>query len=113
MLEKCGKLRLGALTRATSNDVLHFIGTSLGLICLFAALLLQQWWLLLAVPVVSYAFAWAGHFFVEANTPATFSYPLWSLRGDVEMYGLMLRGRMHEEVRRLHSSSGCYEARLP
>ncbi|KZO96640.1 hypothetical protein CALVIDRAFT_537005 [Calocera viscosa TUFC12733] len=41
-------------------------------------------WALLAV-VNGYAFAWVGHFFVEKNRPATFKYPLYSLRGDFTM----------------------------
>jgi hypothetical protein len=86
---------------APRTRLLHLIGTALGLVCLILALVLQRWWLLLAVPVVAYAFAWAAHFFIERNRPATFTYPLWSLRGDFQMFGLMLRGRMDEEVRRL------------
>jgi hypothetical protein len=37
------------------------------------------------VPAVSYGFAWAGHFFVEHNRPATFVYPTFSLLGDLMM----------------------------
>jgi hypothetical protein len=61
-------------------------------------------WALLA-PVVGYGSAWIGHFFFEKNKPATFTHPLWSLRGDFRMYWLMLIGRMGPEVeraRRLH-----------
>lgn len=86
---------------APRTRTLHLIGTALGILVLVVALVLREWWLLLAVPVVAYAFAWFGHFFVERNRPATFSYPLWSLRGDFRMFWLMLRGRMDEEIRRL------------
>jgi hypothetical protein len=48
--------------------------------------------------------AWIGHFFVEKNKPATFDYPLWSLRGDYKMLRLMLAGKMEAEIERLHAA---------
>lgn len=52
-----------------------------------------QPWMLLGV-VWAYAFAWIGHFKIEHNRPATFTYPLWSLLGDFRMWGLMLTGKI-------------------
>ncbi len=76
----------------------HFIGTSFGLMAIILAAITTQGWFLLAGLVVSYGFAWSSHFFIEKNRPATFTYPLYSLRADLRMYGLMLRGRMQAEV---------------
>jgi hypothetical protein len=70
------------------NRALHYAGTlsavgaaAMGLVTLNPLLVLA------AVPI-GYAPAWAGHFFFEKNRPATFSHPLWSLRGDFEMLHL-------------------------
>jgi hypothetical protein len=76
------------------NRRLHFIGTSLVIGLLVAALTRGNFWLLLAVPVAGYAFAWVGHFAVEKNKPATFKYPFYSLACDFVMYKDMLLGRI-------------------
>jgi hypothetical protein len=76
------------------NRRLHFVGTTLVNLLLVAAVVRMQPMLLLACPLFGYGFAWAGHFLVEHNRPATFRHPLWSLRGDYRMYGLMVRGKL-------------------
>lgn len=79
--------------------VLHFVGTALVLVSLGLAVVASPWWLA-AAPLLGYGFAWVGHFFVERNRPATFTYPLWSLRGDFRMFRLILLGRMGPELER-------------
>src|SRR4051794_14560434 len=70
------------------NRALHYTGTTLVLASVAtAAVTMNPTWLL-AAPVAGYGCAWIGHFFVEKNKPATFSYPLWSLRADFKMYGM-------------------------
>jgi hypothetical protein len=71
---------------------LHVIGTSLALLCLLAGLFVN-WRLLLLVPVIGYGFAWVGHVFFEKNRPATFKYPLFSLMGDLRLFGETVTGR--------------------
>jgi hypothetical protein len=83
--------------------LLHFIGTTAVILCVVAAVVWREWWLLLLGPVVAYGPAWIAHLFVERNKPATFTYPLWSLVGDFHMYGLMWAGRMEGEIRRLRA----------
>ena len=73
---------------------LHFIGTSLVLGCVVAAMVTGNAWWLLAAPVCGYGFAWIGHFRFEKNRPATFEYPLYSFAGDWVMYRDMLMGRI-------------------
>jgi hypothetical protein len=85
--------------RKPATRALHFLGTSLVLATLLAAAVDSPSWLL-ATPFAGYGPAWIGHFFVEKNRPATFTYPLWSLRGDFRMFRLMLLGRMGPEVER-------------
>ena len=65
---------------------LHFVGTSLGLLCLVSAIATGNPWWLLAGSVAGYLFAWIGHFFFEKNRPATFTYPLYSFMGDWVMW---------------------------
>jgi hypothetical protein len=73
---------------------LHFVGTTLVLLTLVAALATGHLRLLWLMPLFGYGFAWAGHFLFEKNRPATFAHPLYSFAGDWVMYWHMLRGRV-------------------
>jgi hypothetical protein len=84
---------------------LHFIGSTLSLMVLAAAIYYSAWLLLLAVPVVGYGFAWVGHFFIEKNRPASFKYPLWSFIADWKMWAMMLTGRMGVEIRKAQGAA--------
>jgi hypothetical protein len=83
---------------------LHFIGSTLVIGVVVAAILYSPW-LLLAAPVIGYGFAWIGHFMIEKNRPATFKYPLWSFVADWKMWALMLLGRMGHEVEKAMAAS--------
>ena len=78
----------------SSTRVLHCVGAlvAIGVIVLMVAI--GRWWLFPLGLVPGYGFAWAGHFFVEKNRPATFTYPLWSFMGDWKMLALMLTGKL-------------------
>ena len=76
----------------------HYLGTSLTLLCLIAAIVLRAPWFLLASVILGYAPAWIGHFTSEHNHPATFRYPLWSLVSDFRMLGIWLSGGLAREL---------------
>jgi hypothetical protein len=73
---------------------LHFIGTLLVFALVFLALYLKLSVLWFFVPLMGYGFAWVGHYFFEKNTPATFTYPFWSLISDFKMFFDILFGRI-------------------
>ncbi|APR54262.1 DUF962 domain-containing protein [Sphingomonas koreensis] len=78
---------------------LHYAGTMLTFAALAAGIWLSSWWFL-AIPLAGYGFAWAAHFGVEKNRPATFTYPLWSLVSDYRMFFLWLGGRLGPHLQR-------------
>jgi hypothetical protein len=81
-----------------SNRTLHFIGSSLGLICFSLAIYTQNLYYLLGGFLSGYAFAWIGHFFIEKNRPATFQYPLKSFISDWIMFYYILTGQIKKEI---------------
>lgn len=73
---------------------LHFVGSSLAILLVLAAVVTQQWWLVAVAFVQGYGFAWVGHFFYEHNKPATFKYPGYSYLGDWKMWWQTLTGKI-------------------
>ena len=71
---------------------LHFVGSTLSLLCLAVLLYTGNPLWLLPTILVGYAFAWVGHFGFEKNKPASFKRPLYSFMGDWAMYRDILRG---------------------
>jgi len=73
---------------------LHFVGSSLALGCLLAAVVAANPWWIVAALGAGYGCAWLGHAFFEHNRPATFEHPFYSFIGDWAMYKDMLTGRV-------------------
>jgi hypothetical protein len=65
---------------------LHFVGSSLSLVCLSLVFATGNFWWILAGLLCGYGFAWIGHFGFEKNKPASFKRPLYSFMGDWVMY---------------------------
>ena len=74
--------------------LLHVIGTTIVFALLFTGLYHGEFILWAYIPLAGYGFAWVGHAFFEKNKPATFTYPLWSLRADFQMYFDILGGKI-------------------
>ena len=73
---------------------LHFVGSSLGLVCVGLAVITGGvGWLLVGL-LAGYAFAWIGHFGFEKNRPASFKRPLYSFLGDWALYRDIWLGRI-------------------
>lgn len=84
---------------------LHYVGTSMALGSVAAAVLTMNPFWLVAAPIAGYGPAWFAHFVVEKNRPATFTYPRWSLLADFKMFGLAVRGKMGAEMRKHYGSA--------
>lgn len=86
--------------RKDGTQTTHIVGTAIALSLLIAAIVTANWWLLLAAVFSGYFFAWVGHFFIEKNRPATFTYPFWSLISDFRLFFMFITGRLSSEYRR-------------
>lgn len=73
---------------------LHFVGSTLALLCLIMLMATGQWRYLLIALLCGYGFAWIGHFGFEHNQPASFKRPLYSLMGDWVMYKDIWTGKI-------------------
>jgi hypothetical protein len=87
---------------------MHIAGTTLSMYCLLRAVTAVPFherrgssplgWLA-AAALAGYGPAWASHYFLEGNRPATFEHPLWSLMADLRMSWLWATGGLDDELR--------------
>lgn len=73
---------------------LHFVGSTLSLVCLAMLAYTGKPQYFLYGLLVGYGFAWVGHFGFEKNKPASFKRPLYSFMGDWVMYKDIWTGRI-------------------
>jgi len=79
---------------------LHFIGTFGVVGGALVTIVTGNWWLLPALPVIGYGFAWTGHIAIEGNRPATFGHPVWSLYSDFRMVLLWCCGKLQRHLQK-------------
>jgi hypothetical protein len=84
----------------------HIAGTSLSTLVLVTGLASGSVALIVAAVLVGYGPAWAAHFLIEKNRPATFRYPFWSLISDYRMVGLWVAGGLSAELAKAGVSNG-------
>ena len=85
---------------------LHFVGSALALALVATSVATANAWILLAVPLVGYGFAWVGHFAFEKNRPATFKHPAYSFIGDWVMFWQLLTGKIGFDERNAGARPG-------
>lgn len=80
---------------------LHYVAATLGLVLLVRAVVLTSLNCALCALPAAYAIAWFAHLAIEHNRPATWRYPLWSIRAEFRMCRLALTGQLGGELERL------------
>ncbi|HQW04380.1 MAG TPA: DUF962 domain-containing protein [Flavobacteriales bacterium] len=66
--------------------MLHFTGTGLIALWIVLAVVTQNTWWLILIPLVGHGFASVGHTFLERIEPATFEFPFYRLAGDLNLF---------------------------
>ena len=82
-----------------SCRILHYIGTGMGVLGVVLLLLSGIFWLVPAIIVAGYGFAWTGHYLFEQGNPLSFSHPLLSLRSDLRMCWRAMIGALGRDLR--------------
>lgn len=80
------------------TQAFHFFGTFLVILLFLYGIFMQSGIAFLLMPVAGYSLAWISHLFIEKNKPATFTYPLWSLRSDFVMFADILTGKIKKRM---------------
>ena len=81
----------------------HYLGISVIVVSIIAAIATDIWWIALAGIAIGYLSAWTGHWTVQHNVPVTFEGPksaLWSLISGLRMYVLGLSGQLGPQLQR-------------
>lgn len=81
------------------TQILHELGSWIVVLGAVASVVTSTWWIAPAAVLLGYLCAFAGHFFIERNLPATFAHPIWAGIANWRVFGLRLR-RFAQRARR-------------
>lgn len=76
---------------------LHYAGTLLAIGMFISSAITLEPILMLIGVVSAYGLAWFGHFSIEKNKPAAFSYPILSFLYNFKMLWLWLTGEIDQQ----------------
>jgi len=93
-----------------ATRAIHVSATSAAVACGAVGVMFFNPFLVAAAPVIGYGPAWASHFLIEKNKPASFGHPFWSFRADMRQVRKFFVGRLEGDVQQvrkaLHLRSG-------
>ena len=87
-----------------ATRAIHVGATTTALAWGAAGIVLFNPLLLAASPVIGYGPAWASHFTIEKNKPASFGHPFWSFRADFRQARKYFTGRLEADVQRVRTA---------
>ena len=87
-----------------ATRAIHVGATTAALACGAAGVAFFNPVLVAASPVIGYGPAWASHFTIEKNKPASFGHPLWSFRADLRQLHKFFTGRLEADVQRVRTA---------
>ena len=97
--------------RRSGTRVLHFVGITLGLLCLILAITSGRWILAPFGLFLAATLSLSGHLFVERNRPTSGRHPLWAARAALRMYWGSWRRRFATEALARRIAALRYEIR--
>ena len=89
-----------------ATRAIHVGATTAALACGAAGLVLFNPVLVAASPVIGYGPAWASHFAIEKNKPASFGHPVWSFRADLRQVWKFYARKLESDVEQVRQSLG-------
>ena len=87
-----------------ATRAIHVGATTAALACGVAGFALLNPALVVAAPVVGYGPAWASHFAIEKNKPASFGHPVWSFRADLRQVRKFYARKLEADVQRVRQA---------